>query len=87
MTISGSGNAGMELEPFLVGSGPNLTKQIWGLTAAGNLMWEHENAHGRATIVGGPLRLGSKLYFDPPIDHENWKGPLANGTWTSKGHY
>lgn len=45
------------------------------------------DSYDRATIVGGPLRPGSKLYFDPPIDDENWKGPFANGTWALKGHY
>ncbi|NXQ19529.1 ENR1 protein, partial [Peucedramus taeniatus] len=45
------------------------------------------DSDGEATIVGGPLGPGSKLYFDPPIDDENWKGPFANGTWALKGHY
>ncbi|NWH99618.1 ENR1 protein, partial [Tichodroma muraria] len=45
------------------------------------------DSYDEATIVGGPLGPGSKLYFDPPIDEENWEGPFANGTWAFKGHY
>ncbi|NXQ36183.1 ENR1 protein, partial [Alaudala cheleensis] len=45
------------------------------------------DSYGRATIVGGPLGPGRKMYFDPSIDDENWEGPFANGTWALKGHY
>ncbi|NWX66485.1 ENR1 protein, partial [Promerops cafer] len=44
-------------------------------------------SYGEATVFGRPLGPGSKLYFDPPIDDENWEGPFANGTWALKGHY
>ncbi|NXR70729.1 ENR1 protein, partial [Rhadina sibilatrix] len=45
------------------------------------------DSYGGATIVGGPLGPGNKLYFDPPINDENWEGPFANGTWALKRHY
>ncbi|NXH64362.1 ENR1 protein, partial [Rhabdornis inornatus] len=45
------------------------------------------DSYGGATIVGGPLGPGSKLYFDPPIDDENWEGPFANRTWALKRHW
>lgn len=76
VTISGSGNTRMELQPFLIGSGPDLTKQIWDVSASGKPhvgAWKckYSDSYGEATIVGGPLGPGSKLYFDPPIDDEN----------------
>lgn len=54
VTISGRGNTGMELEP---GSGPDLTKQIWGVTASGNLTRELGNANTVILMVG-QLLLG-----------------------------
>lgn len=45
----------MELEPFLIGSGPDLTKQAWDVPAGGNLKWELGDAITVILMVGQPL--------------------------------
>lgn len=45
------------------------------------------DSYGEATIFGGPLGPGNKLYFDPTVDDEKWEGPFATETWPSEGHH
>lgn len=56
MIASGNGNTGMELEPFLVSSAPNPSRQLADVNVDGKPMWELGNA-STGTLTVGQLLL------------------------------